>query len=71
MKKKASPSDASALIPLTREAGRRAVLKSLYAGLTVYGSENGVIVGYDFSSHPITKDLEVGAKLEDHPKSNY
>ncbi len=71
MKKKASPSDASVLIPLAREAGRRAVLKSLYAGLTVYGSENGEIVGYDFSTHPMTKDLVVGTKLEDHPKSNY
>ena len=71
MKKKASPSDASVLIPLAREAGRKAVLKSLYAGLTVYGSQNGEIVGYDFSSHPMTKGLEVVAKLADHPKSNY
>ena len=71
MKKKASSSDASALIPLAREAGRRAVLKSLYAGLTVYGSEKGVIVGYDFSTHPMTKNLEKGAKLKDHPESNY
>ena len=55
MKKKASPSDASVLIPAAREAGRKAVLKSLYAGFTVHGSENGVIVGYDFSSHPMTK----------------
>ena len=71
MKKKAFPPDASVLIRLAREAGRRAVLKSLYAGLTVYGSENGEIVGYDFSTHPMTKDLEKGAKFEDHPKSCY
>ena len=70
MKKKASPSNASVLIPVAREAGRRAVLKSLYAGLTVHGSENGEIVGYDFSTHPMTRGLEKGAKLEDPPKSN-
>ena len=71
MKKKALPSDAAVLIKCAREAGRKAVLKSLYAGLTVYGSENGEIVGYNFSTHPMTKNLEKGAKLEDHPKSNY
>ncbi len=71
IKKKASPSDTAVLIRCAREAGRKAVLKSLYAGLTVYGIENGKFVGYDFSSHPMTKDLEVGAILEDHPKSNY
>ena len=69
--KKASPSDVSVLIPAARNAGRKAVLKSLYAGLTVHGIVNGVMVGYDFSTHPMTKNLVNGAKLEDHPKSNY
>ena len=71
MKKKASPSDASVLIHAARDAGRKSILKALYSGFTVHGSENGEIVGYNFSTHPMTKNLQVSAKLENHPKSNY
>lgn len=54
MKKKAKPNNAKVLIAAARQAGRVAVLKALKAGITVYGMENGVLVGRDFHNHPMT-----------------
>lgn len=54
MKRKASPSNVKVLVASAKTAGEKAVLKSLNAGLTVYGIENGVIVGMDIHTHPLT-----------------
>lgn len=55
MKRKASPSNVKILVASAKLAGERAVLKSLNAGLTVYGLENGIIVGMDIHTHPLTR----------------
>ncbi len=69
MKKKASPDNIKVLVASAKEAGRKAVLKSLNAGLTVYGLENGVIVGLDFNSHPLTMKKSKLDKKKPHQMS--
>jgi hypothetical protein len=54
MKKKAKPNNAKVLFASAKKAGRAAVLKALEAGVTVYGMENGVLVGRNFDNHPMT-----------------
>jgi len=54
MKKKAKPNNAKVLFASAKKAGREAVLKALNAGITVYGIENGELVGRDFNNHPMT-----------------
>jgi hypothetical protein len=56
MKKKAKPNNRNVLFASAKKAGREAVLKALKAGITVYGMENGVLVGRDLNNHPMTME---------------
>lgn len=60
MKRKSHPSNVKVLLKCAKEAGRAAVLRSLNAGLVVYGMENGVLVGRNIHNHPLTNGKSVG-----------
>lgn len=74
MKRKASPSNVKVLMASAKSAGRAAVLRSLHAGLVVCGLENGVLVGRDINTHPLTSsgglkhDLQALNQTQVHPR---